>query len=411
MNERRVAIVCNQHCPPARTGTQRYVLNLASYLSSIGWHVSLLPVQDRLMTRESYHIARSSGIELIPLRSEFTHSDPENVINARMQAALGQRLAERKAPSVKKLKTSKSVGLNMPDPESCFRNAVSGPLAQELGHRLRQLRPDVLFVTYFFYSPIFRLLPSDKETRRVVLCIDMFHQRAQSFKQQGLQPLIDISPEEESFFLNQSDLAVAITEADRKQISRIAPELPAITTGISFEANETDSVEFNSKIAIIGSDADHAIDGARNFVEKPWKQILKKKPDAELHVIGKVAQHIPKSRNVFKHGYVADLKTALNNINIVIHPARAGSGLKISAMEALSLGKALITSPMVTSGTIPPKTVRIARNNDDFSKITLELFKKPGEVNRLRKEAIRYTKKHLSPEIVYQNLKKNLNPE
>lgn len=100
----------------------------------------------------------------------------------------------------------------------------------------------------------------------------------------------------------------------------------------------------------------HNDDGLRSFLETAWPQILKRRPDARLRVIGREAR--PElvalterwRDSVVVQGYVADLGTALDGVAALVNPIRFGSGIKLKVIEALSRALPVVSTPIGAEG-------------------------------------------------------------
>lgn len=93
--------------------------------------------------------------------------------------------------------------------------------------------------------------------------------------------------------------------------------------------------------------------GLRNFIREVWPLILEKRNDLELHVAGKnidmVESHL-KGKNIFIHHNVSDATAFFNAYDVLIVPVHAASGIRIKIVQALSLGKAIVSTKSGVSG-------------------------------------------------------------
>jgi glycosyltransferase involved in cell wall biosynthesis len=97
-------------------------------------------------------------------------------------------------------------------------------------------------------------------------------------------------------------------------------------------------------------------DGLRGFVEEVWPELLRRRPDARLRVIGKQAPAwltelaAQQPENVLVEGYVEDLDTALAGAAAMLNPARFGTGVKIKVIEAIGRGVPVVSTPLGADG-------------------------------------------------------------
>lgn len=97
-------------------------------------------------------------------------------------------------------------------------------------------------------------------------------------------------------------------------------------------------------------------DGLRSFTDEVWPELLRRKPDARLRVVGR---HAPRwlqdlaaaqPANVILEGFVEDLDTVLANATAMLNPARFGTGVKIKVMEALGRSLPVVSTPHGADG-------------------------------------------------------------
>lgn len=97
-------------------------------------------------------------------------------------------------------------------------------------------------------------------------------------------------------------------------------------------------------------------DGLRSFVEQVWPELLRRRPDATLRVIGREAPAwltelaAAQPGNVSVEGYVADLDAALAGATAMLNPARFGTGVKIKVIEAIGRGLPVVSTPLGADG-------------------------------------------------------------
>lgn len=97
-------------------------------------------------------------------------------------------------------------------------------------------------------------------------------------------------------------------------------------------------------------------DGLRSFTEQVWPELLSRRPDARLRVIGRQAPQwlldlaAEQPENVLVEGFVADLDEALGSAAAMLNPARFGTGVKIKVIEALGRGLPVVGTLLGADG-------------------------------------------------------------
>jgi cellulose synthase/poly-beta-1,6-N-acetylglucosamine synthase-like glycosyltransferase len=96
------------------------------------------------------------------------------------------------------------------------------------------------------------------------------------------------------------------------------------------------------------------LDGLRWFLAGVWPRVLRSLPDATLHIAGKGANANTKNwitgKNIFFEGEVKDAGRFMGSMTVMISPLFAGSGLRIKIIEAMSLGKTVVATPVAAAG-------------------------------------------------------------
>jgi glycosyltransferase involved in cell wall biosynthesis len=79
--------------------------------------------------------------------------------------------------------------------------------------------------------------------------------------------------------------------------------------------------------------------------------------------------------------FVADVRPAYERAAIVIAPLLASAGTNIKILEAMAMGKAIVSTPAGINGLdlAPNKDVVVASTGDAISQAILELFENPGK--------------------------------
>ena len=118
------------------------------------------------------------------------------------------------------------------------------------------------------------------------------------------------------------------------------------------------------------------------FLEKVWKNNF---DNSLLHVAGRRAPDWLKEKlqncpGIIFHGEVDNAIGFMSRYDALICPLLSGSGIRIKILEAMLLGKVVITSPVGAEG-IPVKdgeNILLANNDKEFVLIIKSLLEEPG---------------------------------
>jgi len=125
----------------------------------------------------------------------------------------------------------------------------------------------------------------------------------------------------------------------------------------------------------------HNHDALTWFVRECLPRLLRRRPDARLHVIGRDASpellaHLDAyPESIVQHGFVPDLDTVLGGMAGVINTLRFGSGLKIKALEALSRGIPVVATSVGAEGIVshPRPGMTVADDSDGIVEALVRL--------------------------------------
>jgi glycosyltransferase involved in cell wall biosynthesis len=176
------------------------------------------------------------------------------------------------------------------------------------------------------------------------------------------------------------DAVVPISEPDSRWYRNVCTGKPVFLfeTGMPGAEYVPEEVSENLRVGFIGAlNWQPNIMGLRWFIKNVWPCVSARVPSATLHIAGRGAGHgdrrwIRGTRVTFE-GEVDDSRAFMTSMNVLIAPLFAGSGLRIKILEAMSLGRTMVATPVAVNG-LPVKDGKellIASDSSSFcSKLT-----------------------------------------
>ncbi len=154
------------------------------------------------------------------------------------------------------------------------------------------------------------------------------------------------------------DMLVAITQRDLALYKKLGFRKQATVTPVGIDLNDytPDFEHFKSypSIGFIGAlDWIPNQEGLEWFLHNVWQHLFSRHPQLKFHIAGR---HSPKSilelkvPQVVIHGEVPDAKAFMNQHSILIVPLLSGSGIRVKILEAMALGKVVITTSLGLEG-------------------------------------------------------------
>jgi glycosyltransferase involved in cell wall biosynthesis len=123
------------------------------------------------------------------------------------------------------------------------------------------------------------------------------------------------------------------------------------------------------------------IDGMQWFIQEAYPAIRIQRPETVLDVVGsrpprELIELSDKGLGINVTGYVKDPQPYLEQAGVFIVPLRAGGGMRVKILEALSRGLPLVTTTLGCEGIAVEhgKHVLIADTPEDFAQATLRLL-------------------------------------
>ncbi|MGH9658462.1 MAG: glycosyltransferase, partial [Bryobacteraceae bacterium] len=183
---------------------------------------------------------------------------------------------------------------------------------------------------------------------------------------------------------------VTMSERDRRLVGDRAVTIP---NGVDLERfRPSDSEPEPARLLFIGSFA-HLPNllAVEFFLERVWPGL----EGATLHIIAgarheyfldyyrdRASVDLERPR-VEVEGFVADVRPAYRRASVVIAPLVVSAGTNIKIMEAMAMGKAIVTTPAGVNGLDVEGEVAVARTAEDFAGAVRELVRDPEKRKQL----------------------------
>ncbi len=192
----------------------------------------------------------------------------------------------------------------------------------------------------------------------------------------------------EQAVLPKVDLVASVSDVDRSVLKNLSPKsnIGTIPIGIEFNCPVKDHVQsVPLKIGFIGSlDWRPNRLGLKHFIKHMFSSL--KKHNIELHIAGRHSYTLShQDKVIINHGEVESSAFFLKSIDISIVPLWSGSGTRIKILEAMSLGKPVVSTTIGAEGLNVShlKNILIANNHDEWITAINLLRSKPSIRNNI----------------------------
>lgn len=158
--------------------------------------------------------------------------------------------------------------------------------------------------------------------------------------------------------LNEFDAIAAITNHDSDFFKNNGAKVPieAIPLGIQKKQiifRRPEMREFPGIFHLGSMDWLPNLQGIRWFINDVWPQVLRKHPDATLHLAGRNMPNWLKTsatKNILIDGEVPNAIDYMGSKSIMIVPLLSGSGIRVKIIEGMACGNTIITTPTGAEG-------------------------------------------------------------
>lgn len=183
---------------------------------------------------------------------------------------------------------------------------------------------------------------------------------------------------------NTFDLVLTCSGEDKKICLSMAPGINASVVPNGVDTGFFDGVKGNpepNNMFFLGSDWPPNVDALLYFNKYIYPNITKYIPEVKFYIIGNFSKNEKvkalASKNIILTGYVKDVREWMGRASLSVVPLRMGGGTRLKILEALSMGKAVVSTSMgaegieVTSG----ENIILADDPESFAYAVVSLMK------------------------------------
>jgi len=190
----------------------------------------------------------------------------------------------------------------------------------------------------------------------------------------------------------RASTVLACSEDDATQLRQMAPETPVevVPNGVDLDYNRPHGAPTKpNRMVFVGQMGWFPNrDGIEWFLAEILPRILPARTGAGIVIVGKPGDlAIPDAirDHVELAGFVEDVRKPVLESAVYVVPLRAGSGTRLKVLEAMALGKAIVTTRVGAEGIElePGRDALFADDADGFARAVVRLMKRPEEIERL----------------------------
>ena len=247
--------------------------------------------------------------------------------------------------------------------------------------------------------------------RFIVDMHDLVSARTIKHQRYKIQEQFPLSTDEERQILDRYDAVICIQQNEFNQVVQWIGESKCLLVPHPLEPRPQLIREKARNIGFVASRWHANVNGLNRFIKKVWPRLAER--GVYLHLHGFIAERFKETSDpqIVPNGYCWDLHRCYEHMDIMINPVFYGAGLKIKSVEAMAHGLPLVTTEEGASGLehLDGSALLIARSDQQFANILIELIDDKARRERLAQQAINYVTDHLSEQHCFTPLEKFLN--
>lgn len=190
----------------------------------------------------------------------------------------------------------------------------------------------------------------------------------------------------ETRIFKRVDMGIAVSEQDRIELARLCPEgiFNVVENGVDTALFKPGSgaVEERTLVWIGGFGYYPNKEGICYFLDKIYPKIKERVPEIKFNIVGggvteRLRYYAAADASIKVLGFVDDPLPYIQNATVFVAPLLSGGGTKLKVLEAMSAGKAIVSTPVGAEGIegFDKEHFLVADTPDDFSDRVVDLLK------------------------------------
>ncbi len=209
-------------------------------------------------------------------------------------------------------------------------------------------------------------------------------------------------------------IAVSETDAEILRETCKVNNIEEIPNGVDadFFQRAGGETEPDSLVWTGGMGSPYNRDAVDYFLEDIFPKIYVQRPQIKVTIVGDspsptLQQYQARyPQNIFIAGYVDDVRPYMQRASIFIAPMRCGSGTKVKVINAMAMGKAIVSSSVGAEGikVESGKDLIIAEAPQEFADQILRLLQDPARLRQLGENARQVVERYYDWRVIYKKM-------
>jgi glycosyltransferase involved in cell wall biosynthesis len=222
----------------------------------------------------------------------------------------------------------------------------------------------------------------------------------------------------EALVCRLADRVVAVSEADRAALRRLVSglEVTVVPNGVDVEYYASADVQpasLPSRSLIFTGKMDFRpnVDAVLWFCQEVLPLVKRQMPDVHFYIVGQSPLHrvqrLADDPAVTVTGYVDDVRPYIASASVYVVPLRIGGGTRLKVLEAMAMGKAIVSTTLGYEGfegLVPGRELLVADTPEEFARQVIELLGDAPLREKLGQAAQRFVRERYDWRIIVPKL-------
>lgn len=193
------------------------------------------------------------------------------------------------------------------------------------------------------------------------------------------------------------DINVMVSHIDEKELKEMVPSVNTVVVPNGVDVDYFTVREDEQDLAIIytgGMNMFANRDAVMHLIDDIWPRVKEKYPEAVFNIIGQdppeeLINLAKRDKSINVLGYVDDIRSHVGKSAVYVVPLRVGGGTRLKVLDALSQGKAIVSTSVGCEGidVTDGENIYIEDEDVSFADRIIELFADPVRRKELGRKA------------------------
>lgn len=299
-----------------------------------------------------------------------------------------------------------------PVPHYFLRIHGSELMSHTIAEMVKKDKYDFVIAEYSVMGQFLHNNPELPSTRRIMSVHECYYlARLKSFRHHKLgldkfKEAINLKGLKKYEFdmYRNADKVLVLTPQGEKELLAVSPDLDiaVVPHGVDVDAfSYSPQAEEDNSLVFLGNYLHYPnVDAVLYFVNEIWPRLKAALPELKFYVVGQAPPpeitRLAEDESIVVTGTVDDVTPYLRRGKVFICPVRLGGGFRGKILEAMSLGRPVVSTRLGAEG-IPAsdgKNIVLADRPDDFIKGIADLIGNPDLYRKIQKNARKLMEDH-----------------